>query len=275
MSVTQTGTVLDRIVAQTRRDLAQRAALRSREELQATFAALPAPIDVRAALRQETVSVIAEFKRASPSRGRFPVEIDPGVVVPSYVRGGARMISCLTDGPFFHGSLDDLRRAVASIKVMGASVGVLRKDFMIDRYQVDEARAFGASCILLMASCLDDSTMRDLQAYAWTLGLTALVEVHDEQELERALAIGATMIGINNRNLKTLDVDLATTARLAPLVPPDIVLVGESGISTRQDVDAVGALGVDAVLVGESLILQTDREMAVAAIAGVTRRDRA
>jgi indole-3-glycerol phosphate synthase len=271
IQLTETGTVLDRIVTQTRLDLDARMAAVPRTQVQERIATAPAPVDLVATLDQATVTVIAEFKRASPSRGRFPVEVDPVQVASDYVNGGASAISCLTDEPFFQGSLADLESVAATVCGIDPTVGVLRKDFMIDRYQVDEARATGASCVLLIAACLGDDLMRDLNDYATSLGLSVLVEVHDAQELERALAIGARLVGINNRNLKTFAVDLDTTLRLAPLVPEGVVLVGESGIFTKEHVRTMASAGVDAILVGESLIVQKDRAAAVRALTGVEK----
>jgi len=273
-SVTETGTVLDRIVARTRIDLDARKAAVSRAELQRRSADRPGPIPFADLLKQETVSVVAEVKRASPSKGRFPVAVDPAQVARDYAQGGAAAISCLTDGPFFEGTLDDLAMVVDATSRFERPVGVLRKDFMIDQYQIDEARAYGASCILLIVACLDDATLRDLRAYAESLGLGVLVEVHDEAELERALATGSTLVGINNRDLKTLQVDIDVTSRLAPSIPADVVVVGESGIRGADDMAVMAQAGVDAVLVGESLIVQPDRGAAVRALTGVKKRSR-
>lgn len=268
------GTVVDRIVAQTRIDLEVRKQQVPREALLERIERRSSPVDFRRSLRRDHVAMIAEIKRASPSRGRFPVDIDPAAVTADYIEGGAAAISCLTDGPFFRGSLDDLEDVVERVKGMGADQGVLRKDFMVDPYQIDEARAFGASCILLIAAVLDDTLLRELSAYASHLGLATLIEVHDESELERALTVGASLIGINNRNLKTLDVDLGVTERLAARVPPDITLVGESGISSGEDVERMARAGVDAVLVGESLIVHPYRVEALTALSSVERQPR-
>ncbi len=273
-SVTETGTVLDRIVAQTRLDLAVRKQLVSRKALQERFIDHPAPIPFSNLPRRETVTVIAEVKRASPSKGRFPVEVIPADVARDYANGGAAAISCLTDGPFFEGSLDDLKSVVRVASQLERPVGVLRKDFIFDPYQIDEARAFGASCILLIVACLVDSVLRDLHAYATSLGLSTLVEVHNEHELERALTLGASLIGINNRDLKTLRIDLDVTNRLARVVSSEVVLVGESGIHTVEHVQAMADVGIDAILVGESLIIQEDRAEAVRALTGVKKRRR-
>ncbi len=272
--VTETGTVLDRIAAQTRIDLEARKSAVPAAELQRSFGDHPEPLRFTALLRRETVTVIAEVKRASPSKGRFPVDIDPLGVAEAYATGGASAISCLTDGPFFDGSLGDLDSVVAVTKKLDRPVGVLRKDFMIDRYQVDEARAHGASCILLIVACLDDGLLRDLYEHATSLGLSTLIEVHDERELERALGAGATLVGINNRDLKTLKVDLDVTNRLVAGIPPGVIVVGESGISTVDHVRTMAEAGLDAILVGESLIVQGDRAQAVRALTGVRKHQR-
>lgn len=266
------GTVLDRIIAQTRLDLERRKRQVSRDALKARIEQQPSPVDFERSLRRDHVAVIAEIKRASPSRGRFPVDVDPSKVAGDYIAGGAAAISCLTDEPFFQGSLVDLELVVERVRISGREPGVLRKDFMVDTYQIDEARAFGASCILLIAAVLDDSLLREFIVHASGLDLAALVEVHDEAELERAVAVGASLIGINNRNLKTLDVDLGVTERLAVLAPANATIVGESGISTVQDIERMARAGVSAVLIGESLIVHPRRVEALKALTQVKRR---
>jgi indole-3-glycerol phosphate synthase len=176
--------------------------------------------------------------------------------------------------PFFQGSLEDLGAVTAETERVHQMVGVLRKDFMIDRYQVDEARAFGASCVLLIVACLTDELIKDLHDYALSLGMSVLVEVHDRRELERALAIGSRLVGVNNRDLKTFEVNLAVTTDLAPHVPVDVTLVGESGIFDIDHVRVMADAGVDAILVGESLIVQEDRAAAVRALTGVEKSAR-
>lgn len=269
-----TGTVLDRIVARTRADLEARKRSTSRDALRERIEQRTSPVDFEGGLRGEHVAVIAEIKRASPSRGWFPVEVDPASVAADYVEGGASAISCLTDESFFHGSLGDLEIVVEQVRAMDGSLGVLRKDFMIDTFQIDEARAAGASCILLIAAMLEDALLRELFSYASARGMSALVEVHDETELDHAIAVGASLIGINNRNLKTLDIDLGVTERLAPLAPPEATLVGESGISGNEDVERMASAGVDAVLVGESLIMHPLRVEALKTLSRVPRRPR-
>lgn len=268
IQVNETGTVLDRIIARTQQDLILRKEEFTRQQLQEEIGSAPPIVDIMSELQQSTVTVIAEVKRASPSKGRFPVEIDPAQVARQYKAGGARMISCLTDGPFFQGSLGDLDLVVGEVGQKPNPVGVLRKDFIIDEYQIDEARVHGASCILLIAACLDNLALRQLHDYATTLDLAILVEVHNREELDRALAIGPRFVGINNRDLKTFVVDLNVTEKLAPAVPNGVLLAAESGIFTSEDVSRMAAVGADAVLVGESLILQPDRSAAVAVLDG-------
>ena len=211
-------------------------------------------------------TVIAEIKRASPSRGVFPVAVDPAAVAAEYLAGGAAALSVLTDEPFFRGSLADLE-AVAGVAHRGPRPApVLRKDFVVDPFQIVEARAHGADAILLIVVALDDALLRSLLAESARLGMDALVEVHDETELERAADAGATLIGINNRDLRSFHVDLAVTERLAPLAPDGALLVGESGIFTGEDVTRLRRAGIDAVLVGESLIVAPDRAAAVRAL---------
>ena len=262
----ETGTVLDRILDRTARDLAERRALMPVSELERRAADRPAPRSLAEAIGGAGVSVIAEVKRGSPSRGRFPVEIDVADTARSYVEGGAAAISVLTEGPSFHGSLADLETVVAAVGDATPPRPVLRKDFMVDEYQLIEARAFGADVILLIVAALDDPTLARLHLAAGDLGLSVLVEVHDAEEMARATAIGAGIIGINNRDLRDFRVDLATTERLAPLAPAGTLIVGESGIFTAEDVLRLGGAGVDAVLVGESLILSEDRAGAVRAL---------
>jgi indole-3-glycerol phosphate synthase len=270
-SLRETGTYLDRILQQTARDLEVRKSRVPVADLQAKMATMPTPANVIPTLQRETVGVIAEFKRASPSRGRFPVDIATEDVAMAYIEGEAAAISCLTDEPFFCGSLADLEFVAGIASTTEPAVPVLRKDFIIDTYQVDEARAYGASMVLLIVAALDDRQLREFREYAESLGMSALVEIHDVEELVRAVGSGATIIGINNRNLRTFDVDLAITERLAPMLPSSTVIIGESGIFTRDHVERLSHSGVDAVLVGESLILQEDRAAAVRHISGVPR----
>ena len=263
MTHVQTGTYLDAILARTATDLAGRKSTTAVSDLEAAASSRPVPLSLRAALAGSDMSVIAEFKRASPSRGAFAVRADPATVANDYIAGGAAAISVLTDEPFFQGSLADLD-AVASASHGGdRTVPVLRKDFVLDPFQVLEARAHGADAVLLIVAALDDSSLRELFATAAAWGMDALVEVHDEWEMERAAALGATVVGVNNRDLKTFTVDLGVSERLAPLAPDDAVVVAESGVFGPSDVKRLFDAGARAVLVGESLVTAPDRAAAV------------
>lgn len=262
-----TGTYLDLILANTASELEARKRETSLPELEQRIADLPAPVSFAGALRGPGVSLIAEIKRASPSKGLIAGEIDVVEIAEEYLDGGASAISVLTDQIFFQGSLDDLT-AVAAVAHTSHSRPVLRKDFVIDSYQIVEARAAGADAILLIVAALDDRALAELYQAARSLGLGVLVEVHDDGELERALKIAPGIIGINNRNLRTFEVDLGTTERLADRIPAGIVKVGESGIHTPEDLDRLAHAGVNAVLVGESLMRQTDRAEAVRKLLG-------
>lgn len=267
-TMVETGTILDRILRQTTLDVERRRGDVSIEALAERAAERTAPVGLRSALAGPTISVIAEFKRASPSRGLFPVDIDPAGVTREYLDGGASAISVLTDAPFFKGSLDDLAMAANVAHGWEPPTPVIRKDFVLDPYQIVEARAFGADAFLLIVAALTDTALRDLMEYGEVMGMDALVEVHDNEELDRATAAGATLIGINNRDLRTFEIDLAVSERLAPKMPPGTVVVGESGIFSRADVERLHRAGVHAVLVGESLILAPDRSAAVAGLLG-------
>ena len=246
-------TVLDQIIDGVREDLAGREAITSLERLQRRCDGMPAPRDAAAVLRRPGLSVIAEVKRTSPSKGALAEIPDPAALAAAYAEGGASAISVLTEQRRFDGSLDDLDAVRAAV-----DLPVLRKDFMVSEYQVWEARAHGADIILLIVAALDDRRLADLMALAGSLGLTCLVEVHDEAETTRAVDLGATVIGVNNRNLRTLDVDIDTFARLAPLIPPECVRVAESGVRGPDEAALFTRAGADAILVGEALVVGGD-----------------
>jgi indole-3-glycerol phosphate synthase len=259
--------ILERIVVVKRDEVA---AARTRRSLASVREEAEARRDVRgfgAALRARVgagrAGVIAEVKKASPSKGVLREHFVPAEIAASYERGGAACLSVLTDERFFQGSADFLRQARAA-----CALPVLRKDFMIDAYQVFEARAMGADAILLIAACLDDALMADLEAQAQALGLDVLVEVHDGSELERALRLRTPLLGINNRNLRTFEVSLDTTLGLLPRVPADRLLVTESGILAPADVQRMRAAGVHAFLVGEAFMRAADPGRALAALFG-------
>ena len=214
---------------------------------------------MRARIGQGRSAVIAEIKKASPSKGVLREHFVPAEIALSYESGGAACLSVLTDEQFFQGCAAYLQQARTA-----CTLPVLRKDFMVDAYQVFEARAMGADCILLIAACLDDAEMADLEAQAHSLGMAVLVEVHDGRELDRALRLNTPLVGINNRNLRTFEVSLDTTLGLLSQVPVDRVLVTESGVLGRGDVDRMRAAGVGAFLVGEAFMRSSDPGQALA-----------
>jgi len=218
---------------------------------------------MRAKIASGRPAVIAEIKKASPSKGVLRADFIPADIAQSYAENGAACLSVLTDVQFFQGEIDFLKQARASCQLP-----VLRKDFMVDPYQIYESRAMGADCILLIAACLDDAQMKDMEAIARSLDMAVLVEVHDQPELERALQLKTPLMGINNRNLKTFEVSLDTTLALRTLVPVDRLLVTESGIQTREDVLRMGAAGINAFLVGEAFMRAPDPGLALAELFG-------
>jgi indole-3-glycerol phosphate synthase len=258
--------VLDQIIVGVREDLAGREAARPLADVRAALADVDPARDPMPHFRAPGSSVIAEVKRKSPSKGELADIPDPASLAAAYAAGGAAAISVLTEHRRFGGSLDDLVAVRAAV-----DTPVLRKDFIVTSYQLVEARAAGADLALLIVAALDDDDLRRLHDEARELGLTVLVEVHDEAETERAVALGAELVGVNARNLKTLAVDNHTFGRLAPLVPEDRVLVAESGISGPDDVTRFVGEGARAVLVGEALVRDGDPTGAVRAMTGVQR----
>jgi indole-3-glycerol phosphate synthase len=262
--------ILNKIVAVKHEEIAAARAVRSLASLRGEAESAERRADLRgfeAALRgkvaQGRAAVIAEVKKASPSKGVLREHFVPADIAASYARQGAACLSVLTDERFFQGSADYLKQARAA-----CALPVLRKDFMVDPYQVFEARAMGADCILLIVACLSDDQMAELEATALALGMAVLVEVHDGAELERALALKTPLVGINNRNLRTFEVTLDTTLGLLQDVPADRLLVTESGILARDDVRRMRDAGVHAFLVGEAFMRAADPGAALAALFG-------
>jgi indole-3-glycerol phosphate synthase len=260
-------TVLESIVAGVREDLAQRERRTSIADVESAVLAARPALDAEAVLRGPGLSLIAEVKRASPSKGALSDIPDPAALALAYAAGGASAVSVLTEQRRFGGSLDDLDAVRAAV-----DVPVLRKDFMVSDYQLWEARAHGADLVLLIVAALTDAELTAMLARSRELGMTSLVEVHDEDETQRAVDAGATVIGVNARNLKTLDIHPETFSRLRPLIPEGVVTVAESGIAGPADAASYAAQGADAVLVGEALVRTGDPRAGAAAMVAAGAR---
>jgi indole-3-glycerol phosphate synthase len=248
--------ILDQIVADNKSELEARKRSLPLEELKRAASAQPLPLDFASALRGDGIRLIAEVKKASPSKGVIRSDFNPAEIAQTYASNGASAISVLTEEKHFQGSLNYLRD-------IGNALGdrrlpLLRKDFIYDSYQVYESRAYGADGLLLIVAILAPAELETLLGLSHELNMSCLVEVHNEGELEIALSSGAKIIGINNRDLKTFTVDLTITRRLRPLIPPDKIVVSESGIKNRTDIEKLRQWGVDAVLIGESLMSASD-----------------
>ena len=263
--------ILDEIAAYKREEVVASKSVVSLAEIEARAQLAEPPRGFLGALNkardERRFGLIAELKKASPSKGLIRADFDPPTLARAYERGGATCISVLTDGPSFQGSLEYLKQARSA-----TNLPVLRKDFMIDPYQIVESRAWGADCILIIMAMLDDSAARSLLAVAKQWNMDALVEVHDRVELERALAIGAEMVGINNRDLNSFETDLNVTLRLASHIPKGTLVVAESGIRTPEDLQRLAKVDVRAFLIGESLMRESDVASATSRMIGVRVR---
>lgn len=269
--MTTTGTVLDEIIVGVREDLEQRRRAVSSRDLERLAVEIGPALDAAASLRGDggTLGLIAEVKRASPSKGELASIPAPADLAAIYEQGGAGAISVLTEQRRFRGSLADLDAVRARVEVP-----LLRKDFVVDPYQILEARAHGGDLILLIVAALDDQQLRDFHDLTTELGMQALVETHTAEELERALAIDPTIVGVNARDLKTLEVDLDRAARLLGHIPAGVLAIGESAVASVEDVEAYARAGADAVLVGEALVTSGDTLTTVQSFRDVPRRGR-
>lgn len=269
--MTSTGTVLDDIIVGVREDMEQRRRAVSSRDLERVAVEIGPALDAAAALRGDgsTLGLIAEVKRASPSKGALARIPAPADLADQYAQGGASAISVLTEQRRFHGSLADLDAVRDRV-----DVPVLRKDFVVEPYQILEARAHGADLVLLIVAALDDAQLRDLHQLTDELGMQALVETHTAAELERALALDPAIVGVNARDLKTLEVDLGRAASLLGEIPPSVLAIGESAVTGLEDVEAYARAGADAVLVGEALVTSGDPRGTVSTFRGVPRRGR-
>ena len=253
--------VLDSIIEGVREDLAKRR--KSLGQLHDEMSQAPAPLDAHPVLKGEVMKVIAEVKRSSPSKGSLSAIADPAALAEQYQIAGASVISVLTEERRFKGSLADLTAVRSRV-----SIPILRKDFMVDEYQVFEARAHGADMVLLIVAALAKSQLRDFYDLATDLGMAVLIEVHTADELERAMEISPRIVGVNSRNLKTLEVNPAAFAELIPRIPNEVIRVAESGISRRADVEFAQSHGADAILVGEALVTSADANLAMRSLLG-------
>ena len=251
--------VLAKILEHKRTEISAAKISRPAESLQSQLASAPPVCDFTAALRAANdIGLIAEVKKASPSAGVIRADFDPLAIANSYEAAGASCLSVLTDETFFQGHLEYLKLIRET-----ASAPVLRKDFIVDRYQILEARVAGADCVLLIAECLDDCTLRDLYFYASELGMEALIELYDPENLDRVLKLDPPLVGVNNRDLRTFAVDLNHTLDIASQIPASTLLVSESGIKSRADIERLKSHGVGAVLIGETFMRSDDIESAV------------